>query len=234
MTVSPAPQICRWHAVADAPALHRAVAARCLAAERRALAARRRFVVVLAGGTTPRGAYELLREAAATWPAWYVYFGDERCLPRDDPERNSRMAREAWLNHVAIPSEQVHEIPAEHGPTEAARHYECVLDHVGRFDFVLLGLGEDGHTGSLFPGHDMGQAQEARSVLAVLDAPKPPPERVTMSARRFSETAEAVFMVAGTEKQAAVARWRAGEPIPACFIVPKTGVDVFAEAKLLR
>lgn len=226
-------QTCRWHPVADAAALDAAVAARCLAAERRALAARGRFVIVLAGGMTPRGAYELLRAAAAKWASWHVYFGDERCAPSGDPERNSRMARTAWLDHVAVPKHQIHDIPAELGASEAARRYEDVLDGVGRFDLVLLGLGEDGHTGSLFPGHELGTGIDARSVLAVFDAPKPPPERVTMSAQRFSATAEAVFMIFGAEKHAAVDRWRAGEPIPARFIAPEGGVDVFVDADLL-
>ena len=233
MTVPPDPQTCRWHAVADLPALHRAVAARVLAAERRALHARGRFVLVLAGGATPRGAYGLLREANASWSAWNIYFGDERCVASHDARRNSRMARSAWLDHVAIPSANIHEIAAELGPSEAAGRYAVVLDAVDRFDLVLLGLGEDGHTGSLFPGHDLGRAPDAAGALPVWGAPKPPPERVTMSARRFSATAEAVFMVFGAEKRAAVDRWRAGELIPARFIVPEAGVDAFVGADLL-
>ncbi|MDQ6638573.1 MAG: 6-phosphogluconolactonase [Pseudomonadota bacterium] len=237
MPAQPAPadsQTCRWHGVADLSALHRAVAARVLAAERRALRERGRFVVVLAGGNTPRGAYELLRQAPASWPAWQVYFGDERCAPIGDPERNSRMARSAWLDHVAIPSANVHEIPTELGPSEAARRYAAALDEIGRFDLVLLGLGEDGHTASLFPGHDLGRGPESASAMPVFDAPKAPPERVTMSARRLSATAEAVFMAFGAEKRAAVDSWRAGAPVPASFIVPETGVDVFVGADLLR
>jgi 6-phosphogluconolactonase len=227
-------QTCRWHVVADASTLHRAVTARCLAAERRALAGRGRFVVVLAGGETPRGAYELLRHAAANWSAWHVYFGDERCTPADSSERNSRMAGAAWLDHVAIPRDNIHEIEAELGPIEAARRYAKLLDAAGTFDLVLLGLGEDGHTGSLFPGHDLGAGASAPSALPVFDAPKPPAERVTLSARRFSDTAEAVFLVFGAGKRAAIARWRAGEAIPARFIVPRAGVDVFLGAELFN
>lgn len=225
-------QTCRWHAIADASTLYRAVAAQCLAAERRALAARGRFVVVLAGGATPRGAYELLRHAAANWSAWHVYFGDERCAPAANPERNSRMAEAAWLDHVAIPRAQIHEIAADPGPIEAARRYANLLDAVGRFDLVLLGLGEDGHTGSLFPGRDLGAGASAPSALPVFDAPKPPAERVTLSARRFSDTAQAVFLVFGAGKRAAIARWRAGEEIPARVVVPRAGVDVFLGAEL--
>jgi 6-phosphogluconolactonase len=233
MTASLPVQQGRWHALADARAVHAAVAARTLAAADEALRRRGRFVVVLAGGNTPRGAYELLRAGRADWSRWHVYFGDERCAPRNDPARNDRMAASAWLDHVPIPAEQVHEIPAELGPVEAARRYAATLDEVGTFDLVLLGLGEDGHTGSLFPGHELGHGEGAPSVLAVLDAPKPPPQRVSMSARRFSQTRDVFFLVSGEEKRAAVQRWRAGEDIPARTIAPDTGVDVFVEAALL-
>ena len=124
-------------------------------------AARGRFTIVLAGGNTPRGAYELLRAAPADWSDWQVYFGDERCTAADDAERNSRMAELAWLDHVAIPAGRIHEMPAELGPVEAAARYEEALVGVGRFDLVLLGIGEDGHTGSLFPGHEPGRGAYA-------------------------------------------------------------------------
>nr|MDQ2736788.1 6-phosphogluconolactonase [Pseudomonadota bacterium] len=119
MTESFAIQSVRWHAMADVAALHSAVAARVLAAADRAIRARGRFSVVLAGGDTPRGAYELLRRAPAEWPAWQVYFGDERCTPRDDALRNSRMAESAWLGQVPLAQSQIHEMPAELGPREA-------------------------------------------------------------------------------------------------------------------
>jgi 6-phosphogluconolactonase len=219
-------QVSRWHAMADVAALNAAVAVRVLAAAERAIRARGRFTVVLAGGNTPRGAYELLRGAPADWRAWHVFYGDERCTPRDDVLRNSRMAEVAWLAHVPILGAQVHEIPAELGPVEAAKRYATLLEPVGDFDLVLLGLGEDGHTGSLFPDHDWGRGADAPSALAVFDAPKPPPERVSLSAHRFSQAAEVLFMVAGAEKRDAVARWRAGDSIAARAIVPKAGVDV--------
>jgi 6-phosphogluconolactonase len=227
MSQSLEPQICRWHAMADVSALSSDVATRILAAAQRAIGVRGRFSVVLAGGNTPRAAYELLRAAAADWGAWHVYYGDERCTPRDDVLRNSRMAESAWLAHVAIPGQQVHEMPAELGPGEAAKRYAKTLEAIGEFDLVLLGLGEDGHTGSLFPGHDWGRGADAPSTLPVFDAPKPPPERVSLSAHRFSQAAEVIFMVAGAEKRDAVRRWRAGESIAARAIVPKSGVDVF-------
>jgi 6-phosphogluconolactonase len=233
MANSPILQQCRWHPVADLAAVQAAVVARVLAAAEKAIGQRGGFRIVLAGGDTPRGAYEMLCESAADWPAWHVYFGDERCTPRGDPLRNSRMAELAWLNHVAIPAQQVHEMPGELGPRQAATRYAGLLESVGEFDLVLLGLGEDGHTGSLFPGHDLGLGPSAPSVLAVFEAPKPPPDRVTMSARRFSQAAEVIFLVAGEGKRDAVRRWRADESIPARAITPASGVDVFVEAALL-
>ena len=219
--------------MADAGAMAAEVAARMLAAAGDALERRGRFVVVLAGGNTPRGVYETLRVANADWSRWHVWFGDERCVAHDDPERNSLMAGAAWLDHVPIPASQVHAMPGERGPVAAAKAYAASIEPVGEFDLVLLGLGEDGHTGSLFPGHELGRGAHAPSTLAVHDAPKPPAQRVTLSAHRFSRAREVFFLVAGEGKREAVRRWRAGEDIPARAITPKAGVDVFIEAALL-
>ena len=226
-------QVVRWHRVADEERLLSDVQTRVLAAAERALRERSRFVIVLAGGNTPRGLYERLRDAVTDWSRWQVWFGDERCAPSDDPERNSRMAQIAWLDHVPIPRLQVHPIPAELGAGEAARRYMAAVASVDLFDIVLLGLGEDGHTASLFPGHDAGTAEGSPTVLPVLAAPKPPPERVSLSAWRLSRSRETIFMVSGESKRSAVDRWRAGAAIPAAAIAPRHGVDVFVEAALL-
>ncbi len=223
----------RWLAVADAAELERTACRRIIDASTRAIKQRGEFLIVLAGGNTPRGAYRLLREQAADWSHWNVYFGDERCLPPDDSERNSKMAADEWLDHVPIPKAQVHPIPAELGATAAALAYADTLRNVGEFDLVLLGLGDDGHTASLFPDHDWGIAPDAPEVLAVFDAPKAPPERVSLSAARLSRAREVLFLIAGDSKRTAIARWRAGENIPAQAIRPRTGVDVLVESKLL-
>jgi 6-phosphogluconolactonase len=184
---------------------------------------------VLAGGNTPSGIYRMLRTADTDWSRWQVYFGDERCLPADDAERNSRIAADAWLNHVPLPQDQVHAIPAELGASGAALAYAETLRGIGDFDLVLLGLGED-DTASLFPGHDWASAPDA---LAVFDAPKPPPQRVSLSAARLSRTREALFLVEGEAKRSAVAQWRVGADIPARAIHPQAGVDVIVESQLL-
>ena len=227
-------QQCRWHPVADADAMRQVAAARILASADRAIRERGRFLVVLAGGNTPRGVYELLSAAQANWPAWQVYYGDERCTPPDDAARNSKMASTAWLDHVAIPAGHVHAMPAELGPVEAAARYAGLLADVGDFDMVLLGIGEDGHTGSLFPGQNPGAGADAPDALPVFDSPKPPPERVSMSAHRFGRAREVLFLVSGEDKHDAVRRWRAGEPIPASTVAPAGGVDVIVDAALLR
>jgi 6-phosphogluconolactonase len=229
MTISAddARQRVRWHAVANAAALAAAVAGRTLDLAQRAIEARGSFTIVLAGGDTPRPTYELLREAEADWSGWHIYFGDERCAPRDDPRRNSRMANEAWLARVPIPSSQVHEIPAELGPEEAARRYAAVVADVASFDLVLLGLGDDGHTASLFPDHDAELAADAVPVFA---APKPPPQRVSLSTRRLSRAEHVFFLISGADKASAVQRWRAGEAVPAALIRPPRGVDAFVVA----
>jgi 6-phosphogluconolactonase len=219
-------QRCRWRALPDRRVLDREAASAVLAAAARAIAERGAFHLVLAGGETPLGAYRRLRDATADWAAWHIYFGDERCLPPDDPGRNSRMAGDAWLDHVPIRAAQRHAIPAERGAIAGARAYAEALRGVGEFDLVLLGLGDDGHTASLFPGHDPRAAPGSPDTLAVLDAPKPPPERVSLSAARLARAREVLFLVDAEEKGAAIAAWRAGRDIPARAIAPPAGVDV--------
>ncbi|MEO7707793.1 MAG: 6-phosphogluconolactonase [Caldimonas sp.] len=225
------PQQIRWHSMPGGAEMDAVIAAGTLEAAARAVQERGRFLIVLAGGNTPRGAYEQLRTAPADWSRWHVYFGDERCVARADDARNSRMAALAWLDQVPIPRDQRHEMVAELGPTEAARRYNQTLAAVGEFDLVLLGLGDDGHTGSLFPGHPLGAQPSSPDALAVFDAPRPPPQRVTLSAARFSRTRQAFFLVAGEDKREAVARWVAGAAIPAAWIRPPAGVDVFVDAR---
>lgn len=225
----PAPpdvQRIRWHVVVDDDALRAAAFEQVIAAADAAIEARGGFHLVLAGGRTPCPLYRSLRDAQADWAAWHLYFGDERCLPPADVARNSRMAADAWLDHVPVPASQLHIIPAELGARRAAASYAQTLQDVGEFDLVLLGLGEDGHVASLFPRHDTGAGVGAPDALAVFDAPKPPPERVSLSAARLSRAREVLFLVAGDSRHDALTRWRAGEALPASAIRPAAGVDV--------
>ena len=199
------------------------------AAARAAIQARGAFHIVLAGGSTPRTVYESLCDLSTDWAAWHIYFGDERVLPAGHPERNSTMVQDAWLARTPIPPGQIHTMPTERGLEPACAAYTQLLATAGEFDLVLLGLGEDGHTASLFPGHDIGVATDAPDVLMVHDAPKPPPQRLSLSANRLSRAREVLFLVTGAGKQGAVARWKSGEPIPAAAIHCPNGIDVLLD-----
>ncbi|MGA8864014.1 MAG: 6-phosphogluconolactonase [Gallionella sp.] len=225
-------QQCRWHICATSVELERSATQAILDSAQQAIAERGVFRIVLAGGATPRKIYQALNEASADWSAWQVYFGDERCLPPDHAERNSRMAALAWLDHVAIPRGRIHPIHAEAGAESAAADYAQTLEGIGLFDLVLLGLGEDGHTASLFPGHDIGASPESPAAIAVHHAPKPPPDRVSLSAQRLSAARQVMFLVTGETKRQAVHNWRKGADIPAAAIVPANKVDVYLQAAL--
>lgn len=220
----------RWHVLQDAAAVASETRTRLLATAAQAIRERGMFHLVLAGGATPRLLYASLVDAPADWPHWHIWFGDERVLPADHPERNSVMARAAWLDRVPIPPAQIHVIPTERGLAYAVEAYRHALAGIPEFDVVLLGLGEDGHTASLFPGHDWGMGAHAPDVLAVHDAPKPPPQRVSLSAARLSRSRAVWFLVTGASKREAVARWQRGESLPAGAIRPVAGVDVFLDA----
>lgn len=218
-------QIRRWHLYPGVENLQVHAARAILRAATEAIHARGEFTLVLAGGDTPVAIYRQLARAPADWAHWRIFFGDERCRPVGDAERNDRQALDAWLSRVPIPRPRVHGIPAENGAREAAARYAETLAPVDQFDFVLLGLGEDGHTASLFPEH----ALDGAGVLPVFDAPKPPPERVSLSATRLSRARQVVFVLAGEKKRQAVAAWRRGDLIPAAAIAPAAGVDILLD-----
>lgn len=199
-----------WRVFADAQALVSQLAnALCEVADE-AIRARGVFHLVLAGGRTPQALYRELAKRQAGDAHWHIWYGDERCLPVDDSVRNSRMAETAWLANSAIPPQQRRAIPAERGAIPAAQIYREWLAAIAAFDLALLGIGEDGHTASLFPG----KIWEDADVIAVYDAPKPPPERVSLSASRLSRSRRVWFVVTGAEKREAVLRWKKAEALP--------------------
>lgn len=205
----------RWTRCDDAEQLARRARERISAAAAEAIDTRGRFALVLAGGSTPRRCYELLRDTPQHWSAWHIYFGDERCLAPDHPQRNSRLAADALLDHVPVPAAQVHLIAAERGAEAAAQDYRRCVAEALPFDLVLLGVGEDGHTASLFPGQT---APAGASVYAVHDAPKPPPQRVTLAATTLGRCRQLLFLVSGAGKRGALRQWRAAVPLPAAGI----------------
>lgn len=222
-------QIVRWEELSSPEVVHRRAAERILDAAANCIAAKGCFSIVLTGGSAARGIYPLLRQAAGPWVAWQIYWGDERCLAVDDPERNSHLAASLWLDHVALSPNRVFPIPAELGAVEAARRYDALVRDLPTFDLVLLGLGEDGHVASLFPDGDWRLAADGPAALAVLDAPKPPSERVSLSAWRLSRATQVLVVATGSGKRPAIAGWRRGLPLPAAALAPVGGVDVLAD-----
>jgi 6-phosphogluconolactonase len=217
----------RWHVYANRSQLAAAATREIVNCARRKTGSSEHFRIVLAGGSTPRIVYSQLKHAACDLALWQVYFGDERCYPSGDQQRNETMARQAWLDHVPIPDQQIYPIATQLGAETAAADYARVVGDVPAFDLVLLGLGEDGHTASLFPSHRIGFEAHAPAAVPVHDAPKPPPDRVSLSAARLSQTNKLMFLITGEGKRAAVKRWRDGQGIPAARIDPASGVDVF-------
>lgn len=220
-----------WQVFPDAATLYLQAANVILDSARAAIAARSVFHLVLAGGRTPRGVYTRLAQFPMDWEKWHIYFSDERCLPLGDLQRNDTMVRLAWLSRIAIPAANIHSIRAEQGPERGAQRYSELLAPILEFDFVLLGIGEDGHTAGLFPGHDLGSAHKSISVLPVHGAPPPFSERVSLSIPRLNQTRQAMFLVSGEEKRAALSAWWGGAEVPAAHIAaPQTFVWCDAQA----
>jgi len=217
-------QTSRWCSFDSQDEINQATVRRILQAANDSIAKYGSFLIVLAGGSTPKSVYQLLAKEQADWANWHVYHNDDRCLPVDHVDRNSKMARDAWLNHVAIPQDQIHDIPAELGNVEGAKAYAKTLAGVRTFDMVLLGLGEDGHTASLFPNQAVDNSADA---VPVFNSPKPPADRVTISQSRLNNTHGVLFLVTGAGKQDAVNNWLNGVAIPATLIAPECGVDVY-------
>ena len=169
--------------------------------------------LALAGGSTPRRCHELLAAMPdLPWERVAIFFGDERCVPPDSPDSNYRMAADSLLDRVRAGS--IHRIAGEQGAEAAAAAYEPLVA-AAPLDLVLLGIGPDGHTASLFPGNPALDA--AGYVTAVHRAPKPPPDRVSLTLRALREARRVVFLVAGADKENAVRQAQLGT-VPAGLI----------------
>jgi 6-phosphogluconolactonase len=224
--------------VPDRAALAEAAAAEFTAAATAALGARDRFTVALAGGSTPLDLYRRLasREYAARvpWPGVHFFWGDERHVPPDHPDSNVGAARAALLDHVPVPPSNIHRVPAELADAEAAaRAYEDELSRwfapaggaPPRFDLVLLGLGADGHTASLFPG-SAALAERRRWVVAPW-IEKLAAHRITVTLPVLNAAARVLFLVSGKDKAPALRQVLAGprrpEELPAQAVEPRDG-----------
>jgi 6-phosphogluconolactonase len=170
-----------------------------------------RCSVALSGGTTPRELYRALgtsfRDAVA-WADVHVFWGDERLVPADDSRRNDRMAQEMLLDRVSCPASHVHRMPTSAlPPADAARDYEETMrryfvDGRPRFDLVLLGLGADGHTASIFP--DSPALDERQHWVCAVRVPADPPLRLTLTMPVLSQASNVFFLVSGAEKSRAL------------------------------
>jgi 6-phosphogluconolactonase len=198
-----------------------------------AQASDRDFSVCLSGGSTPRRLYEQLATSAIAkrfpWPGVHWFWGDERFVPHDDPDSNYRMARDALLSRVPIPGDNIHPIPTEgSSPQQAAATYEAVLKRFygadmlapdrPLFDVTLLGIGDDGHTASLFPGQPALQ-ETRRWALAVRGANAQ--QRITLTYPALDSSRDVAFLATGAGKRDVVARAQAGDrTIPAAMVRP--------------
>ena len=174
---------------------------------------KREVHIALAGGRTPQRAYELLADIAGSWSHVHLWLGDERCVPEDHPESNARMVRESLYAHARAQPPVLHALPSPEQPEDAAWLYGCqIVDEIpdATFDIVLLGMGPDGHTASLFPGYPQ-LACVAAPCVAVRDAPKPPPERVTLTLPVLRRARFTLLLATGAEKADALKRALAGD-----------------------
>jgi 6-phosphogluconolactonase len=200
---------------ANRDALSAALSAYIARLSAKAFEERRRFCIALSGGSLmdiiiPHLSSNPLRDTV-NWSSWHVFWADERWVPWSSPESNYGVAAKRFFSRVNIPDEQIHAADDSCSPSETAKAYESALTKVfqsgraPRFDLILLGVGEDGHTASLFPGHPV--LNEARRwVVPVLEAPKPPPIRITMTLPVINNARKIVFAAAGSDKAAILSK----------------------------
>lgn len=220
----------------DAEALSQAAADFFVEQARAAVARHGRFVVVLAGGSTPRNTYRLLASepSQVPWADCHFFWSDERCLPTGHALRNETMVRQSLLGHQRVPASQIHPIRCDQGDEQAAGDYATALrlffsGHPPAFDLILLGLGADGHTASLLPGS--AALDEQVRWIALARRPEESFSRVSLTTPLLNCGASTVFLVSGREK-AAVLRSILGQTntaplLPAQHICPQNGEVVW-------
>lgn len=237
------------HIYDDAEAVARAAASRFAELAEECVSTRGRFAVALSGGSTPRRIYQLLSgEEFATrveWPKVHVFFGDERCVPPNDEASNYHMAYESLLARVSIPTENVHRMIGEGDAASNARLYEDELrvffgdEELPRFDLVMLGMGKDGHTASLFPGSPALAESDAWVLANWVE--KIGAYRLTLTSRVINNAAHVLFVITGAGKAERLLEVIEGardpQRLPAQLIRPARGtldwyIDEAAASKL--
>jgi 6-phosphogluconolactonase len=230
---------------ADAESLSRAAAAIFLEESKLAVQRHRRFDVVLCGGRTPQRTHEILArppfQQQVPWAQTHVFWGDERCVPPDDPRSNEKWAREELLNHVPIPPEQIHPIRCQKSPRDAAQAYESALRKIfagqlRQFDLIFLGLGTNGHTASLFP--DTTVLEERSRWVAEVYVKEQDMYRVTLTVPIINNAKHIVFLVSGAEKAEVLHEVLEGpftpHTLPAQLIQPTNGTITWLVDKAAR
>jgi 6-phosphogluconolactonase len=222
--------------VRDVGELARKAAEQFVALAGAAVARAARFAVALSGGSTPRALYELLGSTEyrerIDWRHVHLFWGDERCVPPDHSESNFRMVRKIWISQIQIPAENIHRMEGEKEPCAAAAAYEQELQQffapapgqMPRFDLILLGVGADGHTASLFPGNAALDEQERFVVADYVEKLKA--HRVTLTLPVINAAAQVTLLVSGASKAAVVRRILRGSEtakLPAAKVRPANG-----------
>jgi 6-phosphogluconolactonase len=205
---------------ADAQMLARAAVESFVVQAQEAILSRGKFCVALAGGSTPKQIYQLLAAQDLPWQQIHLFWGDERCVPPQDPHSNYRMVQEVLLNHISIPAQNIHRIQAEQATAQAIANYqrqlETTLGKAGQFDLVHLGIGTDGHTASLFPA----TPDTSPPVLSSFPTPELEPQvaRISLGLSVLNAARVKQFFVTGKGKCAIWRRLQAGEDLPAARV----------------
>ncbi len=228
MATADSGQTRRWHIYHDPRDLMRHAERAVLGAAAEAVTQRDRFDLVISGGVALEQLCRRLRDRGAGDERWHIWFSDEACLPAGHRDRNETAARDLWLDHSAIPPDNIHPVPAGLEPEDAAGRYADLLDGVGPFDLVVLEVGAEGSIAALFPGYGLAEFEDAPDVLAV-HGPRPPHARVTLSAERLGQARQVALLVTGEGKQDSIAAWRSGVDMPVGRLRPTAGIDVFAD-----
>jgi 6-phosphogluconolactonase len=246
-----------WIVLPDYSRLMEAAAEHFVKAAVESIDRRGRFSVALSGGSTPLGLYTLLSAPelvrSLNWSKTHCFWSDERCVPPDHPDSNYRMAKQVLLDRVPVPEENIHRIPGELGFEKAAAEYEYELlsffdsdNHSLKspsFDLILLGMGEDGHTASLFPGSPTLEIQD-RWMAGVEHQGPPDPQvnRVSLTFKAINAAHQVIFLVSGERKAETLAMVMYPDPnlplLPAARVAPQSGKLLWlvdqAAAELIR
>jgi 6-phosphogluconolactonase len=235
VTGTPGPQV---HVFRDPEALSLAAADLFVNLAQQSIAKQGRFAVALSGGSSPKRLYVLLgslpHRDAVSWPQVHFFWADERCVPPDHPESNYKLAFDTLLSNVPVPEANVHRMKGEEEPGNAAKDYEEALQGYFRilgipaFDLIILGVGEDGHTASLFPGSPV--LREATRLVFPVYLERPKRDRVTLTLPVLNEASHILFLASGRTKAGVVSGIIDGnnqQHYPAGLVRPANGEVVW-------